>query len=68
MEKVVIYGRVSTKDQNCENQIQLLKTIVERNDWDLVDLYVDVGISGPSFPRHRHGPEKMGRLKSLQKW
>lgn len=46
MEKVVIYSRVSTKDQNCENQIQLLKTIVERNSWDLVDLYVDVGISG----------------------
>ena len=46
MEKVVIYSRVSTKDQNCENQIQLLKTIVEKNSWDLVDLYVDVGISG----------------------
>ncbi len=46
MEKVVIYSRVSTKDQNCENQIRLLKEIVERNNWDLVDLYVDVGISG----------------------
>ena len=46
MEKVVIYSRVSTKDQNCENQIQLLKQIVENNNWDLVDLYVDVGISG----------------------
>ena len=46
MEKVVIYYRVSTKDQNCENQIQLLKSIVERNGWDLIDLYVDVGISG----------------------
>jgi len=46
VEKVVIYSRVSTKDQNCENQIRLLKEIVERNNWDLVDLYVDVGISG----------------------
>ena len=46
MKKVVIYSRVSTKDQNCENQIRLLKEIVERNNWDLVDLYVDVGISG----------------------
>ena len=46
MEKVVIYSRVSTKDQNCENQIRLLKEIVERNNWNLVDLYVDVGISG----------------------
>ena len=46
MEKVVIYGRVSTKDQNCENQIHLLKKIVERNNWVLTDIYMDVGISG----------------------
>ena len=46
MEKVVIYGRVSTKDQNCENQIHLLKQIVERNNWDLTDIYIDIGISG----------------------
>jgi len=46
MEKVVIYSRVSTKDQNCENQIQLLKKIVHQNNWELVDTYVDVGISG----------------------
>jgi len=46
MEKVVIYGRVSTKDQNCENQIHLLKQIVERNNWNLIDVYMDVGISG----------------------
>ena len=46
MEKVVIYSRVSTKDQNCENQIQLLKKIVDQNNWELIDTYVDVGISG----------------------
>ena len=46
MEKVVIYSRVSTKDQNCENQIQLLKKIVDQNNWELVDTYVDQGISG----------------------
>ena len=46
MEKVVIYSRVSTKDQNCENQIQLLKKIVHQNNWELIDTYVDVGISG----------------------
>ena len=46
MERVVIYSRVSTKDQNCENQIQLLKKIVDQNNWELVDTYVDQGISG----------------------
>ena len=46
MEKVVIYSRVSTKDQNCENQIQLLKKIVDQNNWELIDTDIDVGISG----------------------
>ena len=47
MERVVIYSRVSTKEQDTENQMKLLKEIVERNDnWNLVDVYIDNGISG----------------------
>jgi len=46
MEKVVIYGRVSTSDQTIENQILKLKEIVEINNWHLVDSYTDEGISG----------------------
>jgi len=46
MENVVIYSRVSTKDQNCANQMQFLQKIVDQNGWNLVDSYVDVGISG----------------------
>jgi len=46
MEKVVIYARVSTSDQTTENQILKLRTIVEKNDWELTEIYVDEGISG----------------------
>ena len=46
MEKVVIYSRVSTTQQTCENQINLLNEIVERNGWNLIDNYVDEGVSG----------------------
>jgi DNA invertase Pin-like site-specific DNA recombinase len=46
MEKVVIYARVSTTDQTTENQILKLRTIVEKNDWELTEIYVDEGISG----------------------
>jgi DNA invertase Pin-like site-specific DNA recombinase len=46
MERVVIYGRVSTSEQTTENQIGFLKEIVERNGWELVESYVDEGISG----------------------
>jgi DNA invertase Pin-like site-specific DNA recombinase len=45
-QKVAIYGRVSTSDQTTENQILKLKEIVEINNWDLVDIYIDEGISG----------------------
>ena len=46
MEKIVIYGRVSTNDQTTENQLIKLKEIISTNGWDLIDVYVDEGISG----------------------
>lgn len=46
IERVVIYGRVSTSDQTSENQTLVLTEIVNRNGWDLVDTYIDDGISG----------------------
>ena len=52
MLRAVIYGRVSTQDQNCENQILFLKQIIKQHNWNLIDTYLDVGISG-----------KMGRDK-----
>jgi len=45
-ERVVIYGRVSTTDQTTDNQIFKLRELVELNGWDLVEVYVDEGISG----------------------
>lgn len=45
-ERVVIYSRVSTLDQTSENQTLLLTEIVNRNRWDLLDTYIDDGISG----------------------
>lgn len=46
MERVAIYGRVSTSEQTSENQILLLREIVDRNGWNLIDTYIDDGISG----------------------
>ena len=45
MEKFVIYARVSTNDQKTENQIVKLLTIVEKNRWELTEIYIDEGIS-----------------------
>ena len=46
IEKVAIYGRVSTLGQTSENQTLILNEIINRNGWDLIDTYNDDGISG----------------------
>lgn len=46
MDRVAIYGRVSTTEQTSDNQINFLQEIVDRNGWELVQTYVDEGISG----------------------
>jgi len=58
VRRVCIYSRVSTSDQTTDNQTNLLNEIVQRNGWDLVETYIDAGISGakgrdqrPAFDR-----------------
>jgi len=57
-KRVAIYARVSTDGQSCDNQLQELRSVADRNGWVVVDEYVDQGISGskgreqrPSFDR-----------------
>ena len=46
MKKVVLYCRVSTKDQNCERQISELKEIASNHNYHIIDEYIDTGFSG----------------------
>ena len=46
MKKVVLYCRVSTKDQNCERQISELKEIAKNHNYHIIDEYIDTGFSG----------------------
>ena len=41
-----IYARVSTDGQTTDNQIRELRQVAERNGWQIVQEYVDHGISG----------------------
>lgn len=43
--KAAIYARVSTVDQEPENQLQELRRYVQARDWTAVE-YVDRGVSG----------------------
>ena len=46
MKKVVLYARVSTKDQDCERQISELRIIASNHNYHIVDEYIDTGFSG----------------------
>ena len=45
-KKVVLYCRVSTKDQNCDRQISELRQIAKNHNYHIIDEYIDTGFSG----------------------
>ena len=44
--KVAFYARVSTDGQTTENQLQELRKVADRNGWQIIQEFVDHGISG----------------------
>ena len=62
MKRVCIYARTSTKQhQSTEYQINFLSQIAERNNWEIVDTYIDECISG------KYGSEKRPELDRMLK-
>ena len=51
MKRVAIYARVSTSDQNCERQLVELREVAENHNWEIVQEYVDTGVSGAKTSR-----------------
>jgi DNA invertase Pin-like site-specific DNA recombinase len=45
-KRAAIYGRVSTDDQTTDNQLVALREVAARRGWEVVDVYIDQGISG----------------------
>ncbi len=58
---VAIYGRVSTNQQTVENQLIDLQKVATRNNWEVVGVYTDEGISG------KHGRDKRPQFDELMK-
>jgi DNA invertase Pin-like site-specific DNA recombinase len=46
VKRVAIYARVSTDQQTTDNQLQELRAVALRNDWEIAGEYIDQGISG----------------------
>jgi DNA invertase Pin-like site-specific DNA recombinase len=60
-KRVGIYLRVSTTDQTVENQRQDLMRVAAQRDWEIVEEYIDHGISGAK------GRDKRPAFNSLAK-
>ena len=45
LKRVCIYSRVSTVGQTTENQLFELKSLCEKNNWEIVEIY-DETVSG----------------------
>ena len=45
-KQVAIYARVSTTGQTVENQIRELRQVAKRSGWEVIEEFIDRGISG----------------------
>ena len=58
-KRVCLYARVSKTSQSVERQISELEIVAARNDWEIVDRYIDHGISGS---KGRDGRPELDRM------
>ena len=49
--QAALYCRVSTNDQTCENQLRDLRAHAQQRGWQIVEEYVDTGVSGAKESR-----------------
>jgi DNA invertase Pin-like site-specific DNA recombinase len=72
MNKVAIYARVSTDDQDCGLQLSALRDYCQARGWEVIDEYVDNGVSGmkvrrPEFDRLMNDA-RVRRFDSIVVW
>jgi DNA invertase Pin-like site-specific DNA recombinase len=60
-KRVALYLRVSTSDQTTRNQRRELMAVAKRQGWDVVQVFVDEGISGSKGRGQRPGLDAMLR-------
>jgi len=65
--KVCIYARVSTQDQETDNQVSQLKQYASKQSWDVAYTLIDVG-SGAKGRADREGLDKVFTLAHQRKY
>ena len=61
MKRTALYLRVSTAEQNVENQQRELEAVAERHGWTVVSVFTDAGISGTKGRDKRPGYDRLCR-------
>jgi DNA invertase Pin-like site-specific DNA recombinase len=46
MKRVALYARVSTDGQSVESQLSELQAVASKEGWEIIERFVDKGISG----------------------
>ena len=67
-KRVCLYARVSKTSQSVERQISELEVVAARNDWEIVDRYIDHGISGATGRDQRHELDRMMKDSTKRKF
>jgi len=67
-KKVCLYARVSKASQSVERQISELEVVADRNDWEIVDRYIDHGISGAKGRDQRPELDRMMKDSTKRKF
>ena len=67
-KQVCLYARVSKPSQSVERQISELEIVAERNNWEIVDKYIDHGISGAKGRNARPELDRMMKDSTKRKF
>jgi DNA invertase Pin-like site-specific DNA recombinase len=67
-KRVALYARVSTDTQTTENQERELRAVAERAGWEIVQIYVDQGVSGAKGRAERPAFDAMCRDASRRRF
>lgn len=67
MKTCIIYARVSTQDQECQNQITQLQDYAQKQGWEVLDAIVDI-CSGGKGINERPGLDRVFQLGHQKKY
>ena len=68
MKKVALYARVSTDKQSCENQLIELRATASRMGYEVVQEFVDNGISGAKGRQDRPALHAMMKMATQRRF